>query len=598
RLELQYKIELINAQNPQNNWNIFQAKNNSIANYVQSIPNLLNQLQDNQSIANIKKRFIERENLDKVINKKEIDKINSSDLSTVIPANWLQPQQNYIQGGIVFCPHTKGSIGVVDSVNNRGITNALIQGLNINTIGTFKGGDGTNDQDRFINNKLPIMVATKAFGMGIDKPNVRFTININMSSSLEGFVQEAGRAGRDRKMALAIIIYSDFQNVDKDVQLFFHNSNFRGIQHETNVLDQLLNVSQISYIVPNNNINTFHTTNIVTGFLTTLLNSQVGSESIFFISYNDNVNYVGLDKYEYIAKAIYRMCCIGLIDDFTQDYYNNQFRIVAKRKAAGEYYQSLKRFLMRYYSEDRAEQEIQNVIQNQNGNNEVYKCLGYLTEFIYDKIAVKRKRAIDDMQAFCIQGIDNTRDWKEVNEDLKDFIYYYFNSKYAKTGYTASNAEPFSLVDDTDKGKESPSDIVLKYMRVIDIDDKAFGPGETPKDNIKHLHGAVKLIRRSLTDTNPALDLLNAFCLFYLGTNDNETLEKELKTSYKDGIIGFSERLDNYSEFWNFFEEYHENISSKAKEYPIENLNNIKDELIAEIHAKIVRSLTNKYTEK
>lgn len=63
---------------------------------------------------------------------------------------------------------------------------------------------------KFRDNQQPIMVATKAFGMGIDKPNVRYTINMNYSSSLESFVQEAGRAGRDRKMALSVILMSDY----------------------------------------------------------------------------------------------------------------------------------------------------------------------------------------------------------------------------------------------------------------------------------------------------------------------------------------------------------------------------------------------------
>ena len=201
-----------------------------------------------------------------------------------------------------------------------------------------------------------------------------------------------------------------------------------------------------------------------------------------------------------------------------------------------------------------------------------------------------------DMTTFCIQGLDKTKDWKEVNEDLKDFIYYYFNSKYAKDDYVADNGEVFTLTKDTDRGKTSSFEIVMKYLRVVD--DDLVGAGGIPKDNVKHLQGAVRLIRRSLTDANPALDLLNAFCLFYLGTNNNETLVEELRRSYRDGFMGFSDTINNHKVFWDFFEDYNEIIAKKANEYPIENLNDIKEEISAIVHAKIIRSLTNKYTEK
>ncbi|MBK9396924.1 MAG: hypothetical protein IPN55_06695 [Saprospiraceae bacterium] len=64
------------------------------------------------------------------------------------------------------------------------------------------------NQRKFINNEQNLMVATKAFGMGIDKPNVRFTIHFNIPSSIESFVQEAGRAGRDRRIALSTILFN------------------------------------------------------------------------------------------------------------------------------------------------------------------------------------------------------------------------------------------------------------------------------------------------------------------------------------------------------------------------------------------------------
>src|SRR5690606_18360161 len=65
-----------------------------------------------------------------------------------------------------------------------------------------------DNQRKFIENEQNIMVATKAFGMGIDKPNVRFTVHVNIPASIESFVQEAGRAGRDRKMALSSILFN------------------------------------------------------------------------------------------------------------------------------------------------------------------------------------------------------------------------------------------------------------------------------------------------------------------------------------------------------------------------------------------------------
>ncbi len=62
-------------------------------------------------------------------------------------------------------------------------------------------------QDDFQNNKFPLMVATKGYGMGIDKPNIRFVIHHSLSSSLEAYYQEAGRAGRDRQHAHVALMY-------------------------------------------------------------------------------------------------------------------------------------------------------------------------------------------------------------------------------------------------------------------------------------------------------------------------------------------------------------------------------------------------------
>lgn len=170
---------------------------------------------------------------------------------------------------LVFCPHTKGHFGVTDKfrIGRDGAPterNAYYDKLSeVPEIkaGFFMGSsDDQNDtglliqeesfqnQDSFINNDLNLMVATKAFGMGIDKENIRYTIHVNYPGSIESYVQEAGRAGRDRKMALSYILFNDQSvkikdvvfNNDLDVNLYFHNNSFKGTDKELTVLDELL----------------------------------------------------------------------------------------------------------------------------------------------------------------------------------------------------------------------------------------------------------------------------------------------------------------------------------------------------------------------
>lgn len=67
----------------------------------------------------------------------------------------------------------------------------------------------TRRQDEWIQNKTRVMVATNAFGMGIDKPDVRLVIHLDLPENVESYYQEAGRAGRDGNRAYAVILYQD-----------------------------------------------------------------------------------------------------------------------------------------------------------------------------------------------------------------------------------------------------------------------------------------------------------------------------------------------------------------------------------------------------
>ena len=106
------------------------------------------------------------------------------------------------QCGVVYCSTRKAVDRVCAELKREGVSAARYHA-------GLEDIERRVNQDHFINGKISVMVATNAFGMGIDKSNVRFVIHYNMPKNMENYYQEAGRAGRDGKASDCILLFSD-----------------------------------------------------------------------------------------------------------------------------------------------------------------------------------------------------------------------------------------------------------------------------------------------------------------------------------------------------------------------------------------------------
>lgn len=662
--------------------------------------------------------------------------------------------------GIIFCPHTRRVFGVTNkyaplphwdtTLAYEELINHHLDGLHLKA-GTFIGSSNTSrrtaaqiDTDsfgnlsRFTDNKLNLMIATKAFGMGINKPNIRFSVHVNYPTSIEGFVQEAGRAGRDGQLALNFILLEESMGEDERIPLYFFNKSFKGVEKEWAIIQELLteiifppfsNIhrlqdlvfeetgEQVSLSVWNRhdllrlyvdegygyiNLQTMviapsqregshevlailreafmsyfegnippeaeiiqwlnqaqlphespgiervldpmairEETEIIIPFLNTYaVNRDLNTDDLVEIIANNGVQIDGdailekvikrfpetsddlfdqalpnvgvrredlspeaiqliLDWYHRrrdkadTAKGIYRLLCLGLIEDYTVDYRLSIYRVKLVKHPLAYYRRRYFDFLKRYYSDQRARQLLKDA-ETLGQASQVRNYLRHMVEFIYRQISRKRRLGIDDMKALCKIGLDPQRSLEENNHVMKEFVFLYFNSKYSRRNYEIAG-KTYSLLEDTKEAVYSSWEIVWKYLIAVNVD-----PTGTQIDNVKHLRGASLRLLRANPD-NPTLQVLKGFSLLIISTLDNSpSLLKEGIESTSDGVLAFQEQegmsdvelVEQIERFRAFTLEF------TQQEEVIERLENAFNSILIKILAARVAGLKNKYLGK
>lgn len=141
------------------------------------------------------------------------------------------------ESGIIYCATRKNVDNLFEMLFKRGVpVTRYHAGLTNET--------RKKNQDDFIYDRTPVIIATNAFGMGIDKSNVRYVIHYNMPQGMENYYQEAGRAGRDGENSQCILLFSlqdvmidrmlldnkDFSDVDEEDEYLIRQRDIRRLQ--------------------------------------------------------------------------------------------------------------------------------------------------------------------------------------------------------------------------------------------------------------------------------------------------------------------------------------------------------------------------------
>ena len=378
-----------------------------------------------------------------VINDKGIKR---NELKTLITSlvNQEDLTENNEKAGLVFTPNVNGDYGCY-SVSNY--LNTLYQ----NKVSWFSGevpkideyddnGQRTgrkipvmssedflkhkkDAQHNFKRNKYPLLVATKAFGMGIDKQNIFYTIHYGLPSSVEALYQEAGRAGRwDKnqpenlnKVGKCYVLYSPetFDN-ERVNRLFNKDTTFlemKTISAEVGWSSKDVFKQIFLFIQGQNDIE--EDLRIILGVIYHYYKPDT-KERIFW---KDAYTKLRINE-PVLQKAIYRLSLLGIVSDWTTDFVTH-FEVQFRNKDDKNIIKSISNYISKYEPNTQVAIEINQIPKA----TILEKSIWYLLNWIFENIAYNRKQSLKTLRDWCSDFVDNE---SFSSEDFKRRIDSYF----------------------------------------------------------------------------------------------------------------------------------------------------------------------------
>ena len=357
--------------------------------------------------------------------------------------------------GIVFVPTVKARIYGVQDVRSvvRHATGAdvtIYSGSPPSSVDADKWDTRkrTNAAD-FKSNRVPVLVATKAFGMGIDKSNIRYTVHFGMPMSLESFYQEAGRAGRDQKTARATIVFSEYdpgrssELIDPELDLEALREKFEVISGSTRTADDLTRALWF-------HLQSFGGAAREVVDVTDLMNAlgDLTSRQRVERPFED-----GDDRIK-AEKAIYRLLRLGVIDDYEVEFGSRRFVLHVDAFDFDRCKDSLLEFV-RAAQPGRIKSLVRKVnkIDTGRARDAALALARILIEFTYDLVERSRRGMIREALLLARQA----RDDAEIRIRLLDYL---------QEGFGAEHIEGLLLNEDVELA--AWWDLVSKVQSIMD----------------------------------------------------------------------------------------------------------------------------------
>ncbi|OPX59378.1 MAG: ATP-dependent DNA helicase RecQ [Methanomassiliicoccales archaeon PtaB.Bin134] len=292
-------------------------------------------------------------------------------------------------------------------------------------------------QERFKRDESKIMVCTHSFGMGIDKPNIRFTFNIMLPRSLEEFYQQAGRAGRDRRDSKCLILFTDEQTSLSESIMATEELDFPSfcdlVAKKAGYPSKQEDAVRNTYFLTNTFKGEEEEMRAVNVFLQKMRYTLDEVESIEW-SFYEPFPEGEVNK----ERVLYRLLMVGGIDEYFKDFSQKKFIVEYHRRPVEEYYDKLHSYLGKFLTKGEM-QRYYDRPKKEDVKGAILDCAQELTGFIYERIVKRRRRAIGQMLQVARVGT------KSKDEFRRQLLAYLEESEFTPLVAAVAETDDISI---------------------------------------------------------------------------------------------------------------------------------------------------------